>query len=194
MTIALDWRAAGALTGERCLRPARQPFSSPVLWFAGSRRFRGRGRRSSGPKTSSLGRGHYHWQHEPAGTPCARATATGTATAADHGVGNRQAAGRKQDRYRPRHAKADRVHEAADPRTIPRPGDYVYEPFSGSGTTVIAGQMTGRCALALDRRPPTSTKPRPAPAPTLPPAPVDEAVHVEVRNPPWRVGVPATGD
>ncbi len=33
-----------------------------------------------------------------------------------------------------------------------RKGDYVYEPFSGSGTTIIACEMTGRrcCAIEID--------------------------------------------
>jgi hypothetical protein len=31
-----------------------------------------------------------------------------------------------------------------------KPGDAVYEPFSGSGTTIIAAEMTGRRCLAVD--------------------------------------------
>jgi hypothetical protein len=34
------------------------------------------------------------------------------------------------------------VHEAPDAQQL-EAGDYVYEPFSGSGTTIIAGEMTG---------------------------------------------------
>ena len=34
-----------------------------------------------------------------------------------------------------------------------RPGDAVYEPFSGSGTTIIAGEMTGRRVLAIEISP-----------------------------------------
>ena len=30
------------------------------------------------------------------------------------------------------------------------PGQAVYEPFSGSGTTIIAGEMTGRCVFAVE--------------------------------------------
>jgi DNA modification methylase len=30
------------------------------------------------------------------------------------------------------------------------PGQAVYEPFSGSGTTIIAGEMTGRSVHALE--------------------------------------------
>lgn len=33
------------------------------------------------------------------------------------------------------------------------PGQAVYEPFSGSGTTIIAGEMTGRCVYAMELSP-----------------------------------------
>jgi DNA modification methylase len=33
------------------------------------------------------------------------------------------------------------------------PGQAVYEPFSGSGTTIIAGEMTGRCIHAIELSP-----------------------------------------
>lgn len=34
------------------------------------------------------------------------------------------------------------------------PGQAVYEPFSGSGTTIIAGEMTGRAIYAMELNPP----------------------------------------
>jgi DNA modification methylase len=33
------------------------------------------------------------------------------------------------------------------------PGQAVYEPFSGSGTTIIAAEMSGRCCYALELSP-----------------------------------------
>ena len=33
------------------------------------------------------------------------------------------------------------------------PGQAVYDPFVGSGTTIIAGEMTGRCVHALELAP-----------------------------------------
>jgi DNA modification methylase len=33
------------------------------------------------------------------------------------------------------------------------PGQAVYEPFSGSGTTIIAGEMTGRSVYAIELNP-----------------------------------------
>ena len=32
-------------------------------------------------------------------------------------------------------------------------GDFVYEPFSGSGTTIIAAEQTGRKCLAVELNP-----------------------------------------
>jgi len=32
-------------------------------------------------------------------------------------------------------------------------GDQVYEPFAGSGTTIIAAEMTGRVCLAIELSP-----------------------------------------
>jgi DNA modification methylase len=34
-----------------------------------------------------------------------------------------------------------------------RPGDVVYEPFSGSGTQLIAAEKTGRVCYAIDQEP-----------------------------------------
>jgi DNA modification methylase len=34
------------------------------------------------------------------------------------------------------------------------PGQAVYEPFSGSGTTIIAAEMTGRSCHAIELSPP----------------------------------------
>ena len=34
-----------------------------------------------------------------------------------------------------------------------KPGDGVYEPFSGSGTTIIAGEKTGRRVFAIELNP-----------------------------------------
>ena len=33
------------------------------------------------------------------------------------------------------------------------PGQAVYEPFSGSGTTIIAAEMSGRCCHAVELNP-----------------------------------------
>lgn len=98
-----------------------------------------------------LSRGDYHWEHEP----CWYAVRKG---AKGHWAG-----GRKQttvwDIARPR--KNETGHGTQKPvecmkRPIENnssPGQAVYEPFSGSGTTIIAGEMTGRSIHAIELNP-----------------------------------------
>jgi DNA modification methylase len=97
-----------------------------------------------------MGRGHYHWQHEP----CWYAV-RGTG----HWSGDRkqttlwQIASRGQD--------AETTHGTQKPvecmkRPIENnssPGQAVYEPFSGSGTTLIAAELTGRICHAVELSP-----------------------------------------
>jgi DNA modification methylase len=98
-----------------------------------------------------LSRGHYHWQHEP----CWYAVRKG-------GSGT-WAGDRKQTTVWAISAKdqdASTVHGTQKPvECMRRPmlnnssaGQVVYEPFSGSGTTIIAAESCGRrcCALELD--------------------------------------------
>jgi DNA modification methylase len=99
-----------------------------------------------------LGRGHYHWQHEP----CWYAVRNG---AKGHWAGDRKQTtlwsipSRDQD--------ADTVHGTQKPVACMRrpiennssPGQAVYEPFSGSGTTLIAAEMTGRACHAVELSP-----------------------------------------
>lgn len=59
-------------------------------------------------------------------------------------------------------AKSDTGHGTQKPVECMRrpiennssPGHAVYEPFSGSGTTLIAAEMTGRSCLAIELHPP----------------------------------------
>lgn len=97
-----------------------------------------------------LGRGDYHWQHEP----CLYAVRKG---ATGHWQGARDQAtlwpistGGDED--------AATVHGTQKPVECMRrpmlnnsaPGDAVYEPFCGSGSTIIAAETTGRICLAMD--------------------------------------------
>lgn len=98
-----------------------------------------------------LGRGDYHPKHEP----CWYAVRKGKT---GHYVG-----GRKQttvwDIDKPQ--KSETGHSTQKPvecmkRPIENnssPGQAVYEPFSGSGTTIIAGEMTGRAIHAIELNP-----------------------------------------
>ncbi len=97
-----------------------------------------------------LSRGHYHWQHEP----CWYAV-----RGKGHWSGDRtqstlwQIPSRDQD--------ATTVHGTQKPVECMRrpilnnssPGQAVYEPFSGSGTTIIAAETTGRACLAMELDP-----------------------------------------
>ncbi|MCR0985286.1 site-specific DNA-methyltransferase [Roseomonas populi] len=99
-----------------------------------------------------LGRGHYHWQHEPAWY-AVRASAKG------HWSGDRKQTtlwsipSRDQD--------TDTVHGTQKPVECMRrpiennssPGQAVYEPFSGSGTTLIAAEMSRRACHAVELSP-----------------------------------------
>ena len=99
----------------------------------------------------AIGRGDYHWQHEP----CWYAVRKGKPGHYD--------GGRKQSTLwqidKPQ--KSETGHSTQKPvecmkRPIENnssPGQAVYEPFSGSGTTIIAGEMTGRCIHAIELNP-----------------------------------------
>ncbi len=98
-----------------------------------------------------ISRGHYHPKHEP----CWYAVKKG-GTGHWHGD-------RKQTTLweidKPQ--KSETGHSTQKPvecmkRPIEnnsKPGDSVYEPFSGSGTTIIAAEMTGRKCLAMEISP-----------------------------------------
>jgi len=98
-----------------------------------------------------LGRGHYHWQHEPCWY-AVRAGATG------HWGGDR-----KQTTLWSIPSRDDSGHGHGTQKPVEcmkRPiennssrGQAVYEPFCGSGTTIIAAEMTGRACHAIELNP-----------------------------------------
>jgi DNA modification methylase len=96
----------------------------------------------------AIGRGDYHWKHEP----CWYAVRKGKT---GHWAGDRkQTTVWEIDKPQ----KSETGHSTQKPvecmkRPIEnnsKPGDAVYEPFSGSGTTIIAAEMTGRVCLAVE--------------------------------------------
>ena len=110
-----------------------------------------------------MSRGDYHWQHEP----CWYAVRKGNA---GHWSGDRtqttlwqienlNPVGRKGSEGYGADAKVG--HSTQKPvecmkRPIENnssPGQAVYEPFCGSGTTIIAGEMTGRAVHAIELSP-----------------------------------------
>ena len=99
----------------------------------------------------TLGRGDYHWQHEPAwyvvkdgkkghyGGGRSQSTVWNIPARDDKGVG---------------HGTQKPVECMKRPiENNSSPGQAVYEPFSGSGTTIIAGEMTGRHIYAIELNP-----------------------------------------
>ena len=99
-----------------------------------------------------LSRGDYHWQHEP----CWYAVKK---TGKGHWAGDRkqttlwQIANKDQD--------AETVHGTQKPVECMRrpilnnssPGQAIYEPFMGSGTTLIAAETTGRVCFGIELNP-----------------------------------------
>lgn len=108
----------------------------------------------------SIGRGDYHWKHEP----CWYAVRNGrksrwngdrkqtTIWEITSGVGfTTQKVGKDA---RTGHGTQKPVECMRRPmENNSKVGDAVYEPFSGSGTTIIAGEITGRRVLAIELNP-----------------------------------------
>jgi DNA modification methylase len=96
----------------------------------------------------AFSRGHYHWQHEP----CWYGV---RGTSGAHWSGDR-----KQSTVWNIDARDDDGHGHGTQKPVEcmrrpiennsSPGQALYDPFSGSGTTLIAAEMTGRSCLAID--------------------------------------------
>src|ERR1700720_59025 len=99
----------------------------------------------------AISRGHYHFQHEP----CWYAVRKGST---GHWCGDhKQTSVWNIDKPQ----KSETGHSTQKPvecmkRPIENnssPGQAVYDPFVGSGTTIIAAEMTGRCCHAIELHP-----------------------------------------
>jgi len=99
-----------------------------------------------------LSRGDYHWQHEP----CAYAVKK---TGKGHWAGDRKQTTLWQIPSKDQDAKT--VHGTQKPVECMRrpiennssPGQAVYEPFMGSGTTLIAAEISGRVCFGIELNP-----------------------------------------
>jgi DNA modification methylase len=97
-----------------------------------------------------IGRGDYHWQHEPAWYAVRQGRV-------GHWSGDRK----QTTVWEIPHLKSETGHGTQKPvacmqRPIENnssPGQAVYDPFCGSGTTVIAAEMTGRVCHAVELDP-----------------------------------------
>ena len=97
-----------------------------------------------------IGRGHYHIQHEP----CLYAVRKGK-TAHWAVIASRLLSGRSTSHTSRKLAILLKPVECMR-RPIENnssPGQAVYEPFSGSGSTIIAGEMTDRAIHAIEIMP-----------------------------------------
>lgn len=99
----------------------------------------------------ALSRGDYHWQHEPCWY-AVREKATG------HWAGDRKQATIWSIKAREDGGVGHGTQKPVECMKRPiennsSPGQAIYEPFSGSGTTIIAGEMTGRSVYAMELSP-----------------------------------------
>lgn len=147
-----DWREAWALfPGDVAYVWHASLFTREVLDSLEAGGFKHRSMIIWAKDRFTLGRGDYHWQHEP----CWYVVRDGKK---GHYVG-----GRSQSTVWSIPARDDSGvgHGTQKPvecmkRPIENnssPGQAVYEPFSGSGTTIIAAEMTGRCCHAIELNP-----------------------------------------
>lgn len=96
----------------------------------------------------AISRGDYHWQHEP----CWYGV---------RGKGNWTGDRSQTTLWTIEHQKSETGHSAQKPVECMRrpivnnssPGQAVYDPFLGSGTTIIASEMEGRSCLGLEISP-----------------------------------------
>lgn len=146
-----DWRAAwmlfpgdvayvwhGSLNGsvvQDSLRAAGFLARSQIIWDKGR---------------LIISRGHYHWRHEP----CWYAVRKGRTA---RWAGDR----RQMTVWLIPHRRSETGHGTQKPLEAMRrpilnhtvPGDRVYDPFVGSGTTIMAAEDTGRICHAIELDP-----------------------------------------
>lgn len=166
----VDWREAWALfPGHVAYVWHSGLHSAEVLESLAARKLRMRAQIVWVKQRPVIGRGAYHWQHEP----CAYAVEDGAEDSwrfvpeheiLSYAVDGRAewAGGRRQSTvWNIEHIKNDTGHATQKPvECMKRPmennsqaGDAVYDPFVGSGTSIIAAEMTGRDCIALELDP-----------------------------------------
>ena len=92
----------------------------------------------------ALSRGHYHWQHEPCWYAVRNGPANWTGDRKQSTLWQipaREGPGFEHGTQKPVECMKRPIENNSSP------GQAVYEPFSGSGTTIIACEITGRSAM-----------------------------------------------
>lgn len=146
-----DWREAWALfPGDVAYVWHADRYASEVQASLEASKFEMRSQIIWGKPRFAISRGHYHWQHEP----CWYAVRRG-------GHGHWQGDRSQTTLWEIAHNKSETGHGTQKPvEAMRRPilnnsvqGDAIYEPFSGSGTTLIAAEETGRTCYAMELSP-----------------------------------------
>jgi DNA modification methylase len=99
----------------------------------------------------ALSRGHYHWQHEPcwyAARPKSRGHWSGDRSQSTlWKIAAREDSGHTHGTQKPVECMRRPIENSSSP------GHAVYDPFVGSGTTIIAAEQIGRSCHALEISP-----------------------------------------
>jgi len=167
-----DWREAWALfPGHVAYVWHGGLHAAPVAQSLEASRFKIRAQIVWVKTRPVIGRGNYHWQHEPLLYAVEPEADDGWRFVPEHEVaaytvkdGDRAdyVGGRKQSTvWFIEHIKSETGHSTQKPvECMRRPiennssaGQAVYDPFVGSGTTIIAAEMTGRACHALELSP-----------------------------------------
>ncbi len=147
-----DWRESWALfPGDVCYIWHAGLFAGVVAESLQASGFELRSQIIWAKSNFAIGRGNYHWHHEPCWY-AVRQKRKG------HWFGDRKQSTLWEI---PKPAKSETGHGTQKPvecmkRPIENnssPGQAIYEPFSGSGTTIIAAEMTGRACHAIELNP-----------------------------------------
>ena len=138
--VAYVWHAAGSLSAVVCesLQASGFDVRMQIIWAKNQ---------------FVIGRGHYHVGHEP----CWYAVKKRKGATGNWQGDRTQSTLWKIDKPQ----KSETGHSTQKPvECMRRPiennssvGQAVYEPFSGSGTTIIAAETTGRCCHAIELNP-----------------------------------------
>jgi DNA modification methylase len=95
----------------------------------------------------ALSRGHYHWQHEPCWYAVRRGASNWTGDRKQSTLWQipaREGPGFEHGTQKPVECMKRPIENNSSP------GQAVYEPFCGSGTTIVAAEMTGRSCYAIE--------------------------------------------
>jgi len=147
-----DWTEAWSLfTGDVAYVWHANLFTSTVLSSLENCGFEHRAMIIWAKDRMTFGRGHYHWQHEPAWYVVRK------------GKNGNWCGGRDKTTLWQIKAREDNGHGHGTQKPVEcmkRPiennsniGDLVYDPFLGSGTTLIAAEKTGRICLGFELNP-----------------------------------------